>query len=211
MPYANPEDKKRSAKAWYARNRARLLLQAADRYESKGEEIRAVRQKFRNENPEIIRQEKARHYQKHRASILKRAKKYREKNSEKIRTWRKTNRDYLRRHQLNRRKTDSAFRLLDNLRGRLRAALKGRCKSASTQQLIGCSISELHAHIEKQFRPGMTWENYGPVWHIDHARPCKAFNLSSPIEQRKCFNFRNLQPLFAKENLQKNASICPST
>lgn len=49
----------------------------------------------------------------------------------------------------------------------------------------------------------MTWENYGPVWHVDHIRPCASFDLQDPAQQRECFNFKNLQPLFAKENLKK--------
>jgi hypothetical protein len=54
-----------------------------------------------------------------------------------------------------------------------------------------------------RFRPGMTWENYGPVWHVDHIKPCAKFDLTDPDQQRACFHFSNLQPLFADENLRK--------
>jgi hypothetical protein len=50
----------------------------------------------------------------------------------------------------------------------------------------------------------MNWQNYGQ-WHIDHIRPCASFDLKDPIEQAKCFNYTNLQPLWAKENLSKGA------
>lgn len=68
--------------------------------------------------------------------------------------------------------------------------------------LIGCEIDYLLYHIQEQFNPGMTWDNYGD-WHIDHIKPCANFDLSKPEEQRKCFNYTNLQPLWAEENLIK--------
>jgi len=56
----------------------------------------------------------------------------------------------------------------------------------------------------KQFKPGMTWDNYGYYgWHIDHKVPCSNFDLSKPEEQYKCFHYTNLQPLWAEENLIK--------
>lgn len=91
-----------------------------------------------------------------------------------------------------------------NLRTRLWFALKGRAKFESALALIGCSISELKVHLQAQFKPGMTWDNYGE-WHVDHKRPCSLFNLSVPSEQRRCFHYTNLQPLWAAENLHKGS------
>lgn len=105
----------------------------------------------------------------------------------------------------NRRRSDPTFRLLQYSRTRVYLAVKGVKKSARTGQLLGCTISELRAHLESKFRPGMTWENYGPVWHVDHVRPCASFDLLDPAQQRECFHYTNLQPLFAEENLRKGA------
>jgi hypothetical protein len=80
---------------------------------------------------------------------------------------------------------------------------RGRKKRHSTMTYIGCSGIELMAHLEKQFKPGMTWENYGPVWWIDHLRPVTTFNLLDEGEQRKCFHYTNLQPMFKIENIKK--------
>lgn len=91
------------------------------------------------------------------------------------------------------------------LRQRVRNALNGFAKAASTMRLLGCSIEELKNHLEKQFRPGMSWDTRC-FWHIDHIKPCLKFDLSNPEEQRKCFHFTNLQPLWACENLSKHAS-----
>lgn len=102
-----------------------------------------------------------------------------------------------------RRHNDLEFRVRANLRARIYFALRGQIKAGRTLELVGCSVPELRGHLELLFVPGMTWENYGPIWHVDHVRPCASFDLSDPEQQRKCFHFTNLQPLFAKENLSK--------
>lgn len=104
------------------------------------------------------------------------------------------------------RKRDSLVR---RLRERVRQAIKeqGGVKSAATLELIGCSVLEVRAHLEKLFLPGMTWTNHGfHGWHIDHIKPCAAFDLSDPKQQRECFHWTNLQPLWAEDNLRKQAS-----
>ena len=103
-----------------------------------------------------------------------------------------------------RRKNDPSFRLLSALRGRTRTALKGKGKSKRTMMLVGCTLAELRAHLEKQFVAGMTWANYG-AWHIDHIRPCASFDLLDPGQQAQCFHFSNLQPLWAMDNFRKGA------
>jgi len=105
-----------------------------------------------------------------------------------------------------RRNNDEDYKILCNLRSRLRHALNGKTKSDRTLKLLGCSTEDLWNHLENLFIPGMTRENYGEVWHLDHLKPCSIFNLEDPLEQRKCFNWKNLQPLFAIENLQKSNS-----
>jgi hypothetical protein len=50
----------------------------------------------------------------------------------------------------------------------------------------------------------MSWSNYG-AWHIDHIKACAKFDLTIDSQQRECFNYTNLQPLWAKENIAKGA------
>ncbi len=50
----------------------------------------------------------------------------------------------------------------------------------------------------------MTWDNYGK-WQIDHKIPCASFDLTDPEQQKSCFHFSNLQPLWAKDNNSKGA------
>ena len=105
-----------------------------------------------------------------------------------------------------RRKTDLQYRLANNLRSRIWHALKGKTKSARTMKLVGCSIPHLIDHLKKQFQPEMTWENQG-TWHIDHMMPCASFDLSDPEQQRRCFHYTNLQPMWGKENIIKRDKV----
>lgn len=109
-------------------------------------------------------------------------------------------------YQRQRRKKDPSFRLADCIRRRLNSVLFGRNKSASSMVLIGCSKDEFKAHIERQFKDGMTWENHGKFkgqWALDHQIPCAAFNLAKPEEQLKCFHFSNYRPLWVSDNASK--------
>lgn len=98
-------------------------------------------------------------------------------------------------------------------RNRVWAAItRGKgAKSAKTSELIGCTTAFLRGHLEKQFKPGMSWANQGSYWHLDHIRPCASFDLTDPAQQRTCFHFSNLQPLTAWENLTKGDTYCGPT
>ena len=103
--------------------------------------------------------------------------------------------------------SDDEFRLKEQISTRIRMALLKGYKSASTETLIGCTISELRVHLEKQFREGMSWENHGVNgWHVDHIVPCASFDLTNPGEQKKCFHYSNLQPLWMLDNIRKGTS-----
>lgn len=111
-------------------------------------------------------------------------------------------------YQNNRRKTDPGFKMKRNLRCRIYHALKSQNakKSNRTLKLTGCTVPFLMEYIESKFKDGMTWENYG-TWHMDHIYPCSKFDLTNDEEQRKCFHYTNLQPLWASENISKKDEI----
>lgn len=109
-----------------------------------------------------------------------------------------------------RRVHDVNYNLALNLRNRLLSALKskGVKKTQKATDLIGCSIEELKIHLEKQFKEGMSWDNHSRKgWHIDHIIPCTNFDLSDIEQQKTCFNYKNLQPLWSTENLKKFKKI----
>lgn len=114
-----------------------------------------------------------------------------------------TEKRWHRKYNIKRRLNEPEFKILCNLRGRIRSALKNTRKSKTTKELLGCSIPSLKAHLESKFQPNMSWENYGK-WHIDHIKPCSSFDLTDLNQQKQCFHHLNLQPLWAKDNLSKS-------
>jgi hypothetical protein len=97
-------------------------------------------------------------------------------------------------------------KLIRRLRNRVYFALKSQNanKIYKAIELVGCDMVFLKRHLESQFQKGMTWDNHGVSgWHIDHIVPCDHFDLTKPEEQKKCFHWSNLRPLWAKENLSK--------
>jgi len=112
----------------------------------------------------------------------------------------------------NRYMNDPQFRMTILLRGRIRNALRRSVagvvpkKCGHTLDLLGCSMDFFIEYIEKQFQPGMSWQNHGQ-WHIDHVLPCASFDLTDPEQQKTCFNFSNMQPLWAKDNISKGCRL----
>lgn len=129
-----------------------------------------------------------------------------------VRKWSKNNRAAINAYRRAATESDIGFRLRINLANRINQAVRyvwGH-KSARTLDLLGCTILELRTHLEGQFQPGMSWGNYGygdDKWHIDHVRPCALFDLTDPAQQRACFNYKNLQPLWQPDNFRKNKRV----
>ncbi len=96
------------------------------------------------------------------------------------------------------------------MKGGIRRSLRNSSKEGRMwESLVGYTWGDLKRHIEKQFILGMSWENYGPVWHIDHKIPISAFNFSSPedIDFKRCWSLKNLQPLWANDNVRKQDKL----
>lgn len=81
-------------------------------------------------------------------------------------------------------------------------------KLSNLEDLIGCTLKELKTHLESKFQKGMTWKNMGKNgWHIDHIIPCDFFDMTKLEHQKICFSYKNLQPLWAVDNIKKGNSI----
>jgi 5-methylcytosine-specific restriction endonuclease McrA len=104
-------------------------------------------------------------------------------------------------YRLNRYRDDTDFRLKCCLRSSFNRVMKG--SDSKLFAFIGCSIDELKSHLESKFQDGMYWDNYGD-WHIDHIVPLSSFNSNDDSEMLVAWNYSNLQPLWARDNLRKS-------
>lgn len=81
-----------------------------------------------------------------------------------------------------------------------------------TYSIVDYTPKELKHHIESLFTEGMSWENYGVVWEIDHKKPIKWFtdnkNLFNTVKELciEANKLDNLQPLFKSINRQKGGT-----
>ena len=118
-------------------------------------------------------------------------------------------RDRLREMQAKRRKiknADPKYRINHSLRAR-RARFINGVGTGSIEGLIGCSKDQLIARFEQLFKRGMSWDNYGHHWHIDHILPCASFDQSDQKQRAQCWHWTNLRPLEAKKNIEKSDTI----
>jgi hypothetical protein len=100
--------------------------------------------------------------------------------------------------------SDPLFRLKFTLRRGVKDCLIRRYRPERSLDLIGCTAKECLEHLESLLWPGMTWENRGKNgWHIDHIVPIDSFDITIKEEQYKCFNYKNLQPLWEDDNCSK--------
>lgn len=207
--------KTRKNKQRYLVNAALIKQRSAAHYAVHKDVINA-RDREKYASDPIVREKAAEYSRKNKDRIRANRKIWRAKNTDKVKAsfkeWVQNNREHRRewrrKHCKNKRDTNLAFRLETNLRTRINIAIRNNAKSGSTLRLLGCSILELKTHIESLFQPGMTWSNWGfghDKWHIDHRRPCASFDLTDPEQQRQCFHWSNLQPLWQKDNLSKGA------
>lgn len=154
---------------------------------------------YRQENKEKIKAKEKEWYQnnKDRVNARENTPKRKQQKKDAVKRLKERDPEYFARYNRNKRATDPNYKIANNLRRRVIYALKGGPKTQPTLDLLGCTIPFLKSYLEERFLPTMTWENYGTLWHIDHIIPCASFDLSDPIQQKKCFHYTNLQPLFA--------------
>lgn len=161
------------------------------------EKMKKARKKYYDNNIDRLRKQKRESAKKFVDKKADYDVAYRLNNVEKIRQYKK---NWAQKH-----KNDPVRKIKNNLRRRIHHVIKNNYKSDHTMNLLGCSIEQFILYLKGKFQDGMTLENYG-IWHIDHIIPCCNFDLSQPDEQKKCFHYTNLQPLWAKDNLKKGRS-----
>jgi len=196
-PTLDPKVKAKEDRLYYLRHRSKILKQVSQYRRRNKVKLNEYHRNYNRRHPEKPKSYKRRFDRRHpgRQRRLKLA-------------WERKNRKLLVQRLRQRRQTDPHFNILCRLRKRLRAAIKAQnaLKRGDFRLLVGCSREKLIHHIESLFLPGMSWGNRSR-WHIDHIDPCVSFDLSKLSEQRKCFHYSNLQPLWRKANQKKGKKI----
>jgi hypothetical protein len=185
-------NRSKEKKIYYLKNRDKILKRCKNYQKSNKEKVLEYQKNYRKLHKLEKSNWSKKYYQSNKVKIKKYRKEYFQINKKEIILFRK-----------NRRINNAIVRITNNLRHRIYLTIKKNYKSKKTLELLGCSIEKLKKHLESKFIKGMSWANYGK-WHLDHIKPCAKFDLSKPSEQHKCFNYINLQPLWAEENLRKS-------
>jgi len=182
-------------------NKNKILEYSKKYYYNNSKKVIQRTYTYRIKNKNIVKNWKSSQPQ----EIKKRNKTYYIKNKNKIL---KSNIEY----EKNKHNNNIYFKLLKLLRCRIKNAVKLYNKSTSSLNLIGCSLKYLKEHLQQTAinngYKDFDINNYsGKDYHIDHIIPCSIFNLKCSYHQKLCFNYKNLQILTAKENLEKSDNL----
>ena len=197
---------------WKKNNKERVKTSHAKWCKNNIDKCRAYDAKKRQNDPEKKRARDARWRQNNKEKQKERLAKWQKDNPEKCKIrnarWRENNPGYSAKYENKRRAADVVFKMIKNIRAAMRLAIINNVKSGHTIELLGCSVEYLHEYLEGQFKPGMTWDNWGiRGWHIDHIIPLSYFDMSDPEQQKRAWHYTNLRPLWAKDNLRKGNKI----
>jgi len=205
----NGENRKRilaEKKAWYKKNKEEISIKSKAHYEKNKERISAKNKAYRDLE---VNKLKAKVWQKT----------YYEANKEKIlaknKAWNEAHKDHLRGTLKEWRKrkwnNDPLHKLKMNTNLNIRLSMRyvaGAKKRQRTCEILGCSIPEFKVYIEKQFKEGMTWSNWGRLdkeWQLDHIVPVSIGTTEEEIVRLN--HYSNFQPLWAKENITKSNKL----
>jgi hypothetical protein len=204
-------------KKYLEKNKEKITLRQKKWKEQNREKTRISVEKWRKNNDEINKKRQKEYYCKNKEKRLENHKKWYDKNREyaikKTIEWQEKNKERINnlrnlRHK-ERYDKDVLYKIKINVRNRIKHFLKSKNFNEiknGTFNIVGVSPETLKEHIEKQFKEGMSWENYGHKgWHIDHIIPLSEAKTEEDVY--KLCQYSNLQPLWANENYKKGNKI----
>jgi hypothetical protein len=202
----NPEKVKQQKKQWEIKNLDETKKRKKKYYIEKIDEIKKQQKQYRTNNPEKIKENNNNFNLKNPDYRKKYYKQWYIKNKIKIDI-------HKLKYQKDKYKRDINFRISRTCRGMVNRAFNGSIKSEHTMTYFMCTVTEFKLHIEKQWLPGMNWNNRGQgygKWNIDHIIPCSFFNMVDEVEKYMCCRYQNLQPLWWEDNMKKGFKIIDS-
>jgi 5-methylcytosine-specific restriction endonuclease McrA len=108
----------------------------------------------------------------------------------------------------NKKKSEPHYKVYEVLKGRMKTDFRKygfELNGKKYGNIIGCNVHKLKPFLENKFVDGMTWDNHGKVWHVDHIVPLGRTLTQDEYERNS--HYENLQPLFIKENLSKSDKL----
>jgi hypothetical protein len=126
---------------------------------------------------------------------------YREKckNCESIKkkTYYQENKEKRNEYESTKYHSDEATKIKKLLRRRILACLKTKTSNAILE-ICGCELDFFKKWIEFQYKlltnnNTIDWEDFKTNYHIENFLSCSSFDLTNIEEQKKCFNWKNIQ------------------
>lgn len=212
-----------NARKFYRENKELISSRVKDYYEKNKEQKLDYQKKYVSENEEKVKEKNKEYREKNKDKLKEytqrwykdnadKRKAYREENKDRQREWarlyQKKNRVKINKWYVEKRKNDPLAKLRHNMRSLVYHAFydNGYSKKTKSAKIIGCSFKELKKHLESQFLNNMSWENYGD-WHVDHILPLNSAKNENEIIALN--HFKNLQPMWGKENQSKGDKYDP--
>ncbi len=230
MAFKDPQRNKEYNRMYYEKHKQERKDYLREYYKQNSEKIKNYQKEYRSipENKEKIKERDKKYREDNKEKLAQRKKIYSQISENKLRRknyisqYVKDNREkvnaYQREWDKNKLKTDPVHKIKKGLSKRFRLALNRHLngkpvgvRGSSSIKLLGCSIPEFMKYMEEQFYNNpetgekMTWDNWKiDGWHIDHIKPISKFDLNDPKQVEEAVHYTNLQPLWWKENLEKN-------
>ena len=194
----NREKSNSNHKIYYQNNKKKIDAKNKKWVAENREKANLIQKKWRKNNPEKVKA----------IDILYKKKKGKLFMQKKMRDYLERNREKRILRKKERFKTDINFKIRERVGVRIRNGLNffnlKKYRSTRTVDLLGCSYAFYSNYLQRKFKRGMTWKNFGKNgWEIDHIKPLAKFDLKKISEQKKAFNYKNTQPLWRKENRLK--------
>ncbi len=186
--------------------------------------VRANDKAFREANRETRRKQSSDFAKRHPDRIKNRNRQYRQAHKAELdaknREWKLQNQNRVleyraqygpRRRELRKLRwaSDPLYRLREGTRRTIGDELRlaGVSKTQRSFAVLGCTVEFFKAYLEQRFDLGMSWDNWGSYWEIDHRIPISSFDLSNPAQLKNAFHYSNCRPLPKIENRTKHAKL----
>ena len=183
---------------YYLANQERIDKRNKEYNEEHKEELKIKEKEWREKNKETIKVKGKEYHEKHREKYNAYQKEYQQNHPEKRRASEK-------KWRTKKRKEDIYYKLQEKLRVRINIAIKKNVKKGSAVQDLGCSIKFFKDYIESLFTKGMTWDNWGKIWQLDHIIPLWKFDLIDSAQFKQAVYYTNMQPLTKAEHKKKTS------